>query len=103
MAKQEISWGRVTQIWWAFFWRNLLLTVGGVMVIGFLLGALVNVLHVPMIVMQLFPLIVGILTTIITSLLAFRMSLMKKYSDFCVTLRSSEVSVGKSVPGSAGK
>jgi hypothetical protein len=75
----ELTFKRAAVIWWALFWRGLLLALGSGFVVGFVEGLLgFNKLAVTM--------SSGFIVGIPAGIYAVQLALRKRYSHFCIQL-----------------
>lgn len=86
MQELEITWSRVTAVWWLIVWRAGLggALIGGVL--GFIIGFVGAMLGASLQGITLTSTIVGALVSLFWSLVVVRMALRKRYGDFRLAL-----------------
>ena len=92
----EVTWGRATQVWFAYFWRNLLFLVIGLAVgglLGFLLGVLWKALGVPDATGQNISMVIGAIVGLAISIIPIRMILGKDFGEFRLVLLAKDRSM----------
>lgn len=85
----EVTWKRAIKVWWAYFWRNLLAILAGMVigailgaVIGFILGALgVSIETIRMVTMP-----IGFALGLVISIIPIKMILNKDFGEFKLVL-----------------
>lgn len=99
----SVTWDRTAQIWWAFFWRNILIMIPA-MLVGGLAGGVVGVLlglagaRPETIRLATFP--VGFLVGAASSIIPLKMILGKDFGEFRLVLLSKSQAVRASGGGS---
>lgn len=89
----EITWKRVIKIWWAFFWRNILIvilsTIAG-FIIGFSLSFAGRLFGSPEGTVSLFRQVLSIAVGLALSLLPVKWILGKDFGEFRLVLLHKE-------------
>ena len=105
MQDLDLTWKRVIAVWWLILWRGgvgaLLLTV----VLGALTALAGIILRWPPQTTQLITAMLGILAAVAVGLLAVRMALRKRYSDFRLAIvprNEDEDGLGRLADGAGG-
>lgn len=89
----EVTWGRATQVWFAYFWRNLLALVGGLILgglLGLLLGVLGKAAGVSDEVGQNISMVIGAVVGLAISIIPIRLILGKDFGEFRLVLLSNQ-------------
>jgi hypothetical protein len=85
----EVTWGRATRVWFAYFWRNLLALGGGLILgglLGFVLGMLWQAAGVPPEMGQKVSMLVGAVVGLAVSIIPIRLILGKDFGEFRLVL-----------------
>lgn len=94
MVEVEVTWGKVTKIWWSFLWRYILFAalIGGV--IGFIVGIFATIVHMDKVTLGRICLIGGLLTAFPVSLWVLMKVIRKKnFGDFRMALMTDRTVV----------
>jgi len=85
----EVTWRRAVQVWWAYFWRNLL-ALAATMVVGMILGAVLGLaLAAAGVSKETVPLVsgpIGALFGVAISIIPVRLILGKDFGEFRLVL-----------------
>ena len=94
MVEVEVTWGKVTKIWWSILWRYILFAalIGGV--IGFIVGIFATIAHIDKVTLGRTCLIGGLLTAFPVSLWVLMKVIQKKnFGDFRIALMTDKTVV----------
>jgi ribose/xylose/arabinose/galactoside ABC-type transport system permease subunit len=86
MQELEPTWPRVLSVWWLISWRGM---VGAVLLgaaVGFVLGFVVALLHLPEEIITVGGGVMGGIIGLVWVVVVIRMALRKKYGDFRIAL-----------------
>jgi len=89
MTEVDITWDKVTKVWWSLMWRGLLFGLLSGFVLGFIIGFVGTLAHVDKSIIQPLCIIAGLLVGIPVGLWVTRNVLKKKYKDFRIALVSN--------------
>lgn len=87
MVEVEVTWGKITKIWWSILWRYILFAalIGGV--IGFIVGFFGSIAHIDKVTLGRTCLIGGVLVAFPVSLWVLMKVIRKKsFGDFRIAL-----------------
>lgn len=85
----EVTWKRVFQVWWAYLWRNVLITIFGMiagMLIGFVIGCLGVALQIQPATLRPIIFIICFLIGLFLSAVPMKMILRKEFGEFKICL-----------------
>lgn len=91
----EPTFGRAIKVWWAFFWRSVLLAVAVSMVLGFIIGLVFGLIGIPQDTIQRVGAFAGFIAGIAASVYCMQMILAKNFGEFQVVLLSRDASNGE--------
>jgi hypothetical protein len=100
----EASWGRTTRVWWAHYWRNLLIGLAGAVVagfVGFVIGVAAGAMGIDSAALILVTIPIGMLIGMAVSVIPMKLILGKDFGEFRLVLLSKEESVLSKPSGDA--
>lgn len=94
MVEVEVTWSKVTKIWWSILWRYILFAalIGGLF--GFIVGVFATIVHMDKTTLGRTCLIGGLLTAFPVSLWVLMKVIRKKnFGDFRIALMTDRIVV----------
>lgn len=91
MIELEVTWPRLLRVWWEWFWRNLLTTLGVLIVatvIGALSGAVLGAVGATEDTLQLVAAIIGTLVAVAATVIPIGLILNKDIGGFRLAIVS---------------
>jgi len=89
----EITWGRVTRIWWSYVWRNLIAVIAAMVlggILGAVLGFVMGKMGVPRQAILFITAPIGFIIGLLVSIVPMKLILGKDFGEFRLVLLSND-------------
>jgi hypothetical protein len=89
----EPTFKRAAIVWWAWFWRTLLLSMAATLLIGLAEGVVLSFAGAPSVVLQFLPIVSGAIAGVPVAIYVLQVILRKNFKEFTICLNPMKVSV----------
>jgi hypothetical protein len=86
VAFLEPTFKRAAMIWWAWFWRTMLLSMAATLLIGIAEGVVLSVVGVQSGTLQFVPILSGAIAAVPVGIYVFQVILRKNFKEFTICL-----------------